>query len=129
MKVFQIVNNICHWDASSMYESAAEAAKNYAPDVIFVDAPNYVEEGYIYENGEFSAPKERAVDEIAAKKARVEQLKSFLFASDYKAIKYAEGFILEKEYSKIKAERQAMRDEINRLEAEISRKKAENSGE
>lgn len=44
-------------------------------------------------------------------------LKEELSASDYKAIKYAEGLITAEEYEPIKAERQALRDRINELEA------------
>lgn len=44
-------------------------------------------------------------------------LKEELAASDYKAIKYAEGLISAEEYEPIKAERQALRDRINELEA------------
>ena len=47
---------------------------------------------------------------------RIWQLKELLQESDYKAIKYAEGWISEEEYAPIKAERQAIRDEINKLE-------------
>lgn len=43
-------------------------------------------------------------------------LKEELSASDYKAIKYAEGLITAEEYEPIKAERQALRDRINELE-------------
>ena len=51
-------------------------------------------------------------------KARISELKRLLAESDYKAIKYAEGFIPEDEYAPIKAQRQAWRDEINLLEGE-----------
>lgn len=51
-----------------------------------------------------------------AAEARIEELKSLLRASDYKAIKYAEGVISTEEYAPVKAERQAYRDEINDLE-------------
>ena len=44
-------------------------------------------------------------------------LKEELSASDYKAIKYAEGLITAEDYEPIKAERQALRDKINELEA------------
>lgn len=54
---------------------------------------------------------------IAENKLKIEELKIQLAATDYKAIKYAEGFISEEEYAPIKAERQAMRDKINELEA------------
>lgn len=51
---------------------------------------------------------------------RIEILKCKLKETDYKAIKYAEGLLTEEEYAPIKAERQAMRNEINRLEAELT---------
>ena len=47
-------------------------------------------------------------------------LKKMLDSTDYKAIKYAEGILTEEEYAPIKAERQALRDEINRLELELN---------
>lgn len=48
------------------------------------------------------------------------RLKSQLKQTDYKAIKYAEGWITEEEYAEIKAERQRIREEINRLEKFLS---------
>ena len=59
---------------------------------------------------------------IAANKKRITELKSLLKATDYQAIKYAEGFISETDYAPIKAQRQAWRDEINALEAELASK-------
>lgn len=50
---------------------------------------------------------------------QIAELKSQLSATDYKAIKYAEGWISADEYAPIKAERQAIRDRINALEAEM----------
>lgn len=50
---------------------------------------------------------------------RIWQLKERLQESDYKAIKYAEGWISEEDYAPIKAERQAIRNEINRLQQEL----------
>ena len=47
---------------------------------------------------------------------QIDELKSKLAATDYKAMKYAEGFFTEEEYAAIKAQRQAWRDEINQLE-------------
>lgn len=46
-------------------------------------------------------------------------LKQELMQSDYKAIKYAEGWLTDEEYAEVKAERQRIRDEINRLEQEL----------
>ena len=50
----------------------------------------------------------------------IEILKHKLQESDYKAIKYAEGILTAEEYAPIKAERQTIRDEINRLEQELN---------
>ena len=73
----------------------------------------------IYDNGII---REATAEEIAQLQPTVEQqiagLKQNLADTDYKAIKYAEGLISEQEYAEIKAQRQAWRDEINRLESE-----------
>lgn len=69
--------------------------------------------------------KETVVEEfepeeyIPTAEEQIEVLKNNLLNSDYKAIKYAEGFITEEDYAPIKAQRQAWRDEINRLEGDI----------
>lgn len=49
----------------------------------------------------------------------LESLRSRLAATDYKALKYAEGMLSEAEYEPIKLQRQAWRDEINKIQAEI----------
>ena len=55
--------------------------------------------------------------EIATK--RIAELKANLTATDYKAIKFAEGVISASEYNAVKEQRQEWRDEINELEKEI----------
>lgn len=56
MKVFQILNGFCHWDATKKHGSAEVAREFYAPDCIFVDAPDYVFEGWAFdENAEGDA--------------------------------------------------------------------------
>ena len=69
--------------------------------------------------------REMTAEEIAKMEAmqppvsmRIEMLKNELAATDYKAIKYAEGWLTEEEYAPIKAARQAIRDEINALETQ-----------
>lgn len=42
-----------------------------------------------------------------------------LSATDYQAIKHSEGLISEEDYAPIKAQRQALRDRINELEAKL----------
>lgn len=50
---------------------------------------------------------------------RIAELKQHLADTDYKAIKYAEGLISAEDYAEMKAQRQAWRDEINKLEHEL----------
>jgi len=56
------------------------------------------------------------VDEI---QLRISELKSLLSETDYRALKYFEGYYTEEEYAPYKAQRQAYRDEINQLEKEL----------
>ena len=46
-------------------------------------------------------------------------LKQILTSTDYKALKFAEGQISEKDYEETKQQRQLLRDKINELEAEM----------
>lgn len=64
-------------------------------------------------------PTEEYVKDI---QRQIAEIKKELASSDYKAIKYAEGWISEEDYAPIKAERQALRDRINELEALIINK-------
>ena len=63
--------------------------------------------------------RQAEIDEIQRK---ISEIKAKLSETDYQAIKYAEGFISETDYAQIKAQRQAWRDEINALEAELASK-------
>ena len=58
--------------------------------------------------------------EKPSREMQIALLKNRLQETDYKAIKYSEGWLTEEEYAETKAERQHIRDEINRLEEEIS---------
>lgn len=49
-------------------------------------------------------------------KKRIDELKAFLYDTDYKAIKYAEGELTEEEYTETRDLRRAYRAEINKLE-------------
>lgn len=75
----------------------------------------YIENGYLP-----YVPPEPTEEELAeqAKQARISELKMLLAESDYKAIKFAEGWLTGDEYAYAKAQRQEWRDEINQLESE-----------
>lgn len=95
----------------------------YAPYTLVYDGKKYInptaamyaEAGYL----PYTAPQPTE-GEIAEsnRMAEIAMLKEQLAESDYKAIKYAEGWISAEDYAPIKAERQALRDQINELEGE-----------
>ena len=53
---------------------------------------------------------------VVTPEEEISELKGKLAATDYQAIKYAEGVLSEEEYAEMKAQRQAWRDRINELE-------------
>ena len=70
---------------------------------------------------EYRTPSDEEVenDKISEINSKIRDLKLKLSNTDYKAIKYAEGFISEDDYKSIKQERQGYRDRINELEQEL----------
>lgn len=46
MKIFQILDGFCHWDATSQHPTLASTDGLYAPDIHFVEAPDYVFESW-----------------------------------------------------------------------------------
>lgn len=46
-------------------------------------------------------------------------LKQILAATDYKALKHADGVLSDEEYASTRAQRQELRDKINELETEL----------
>jgi len=75
------------------------------------------EEGIAIER-EMTEEEEREFTRPLPKEIIIEQLKEELAATDYKAIKYAEGWYSDEEYAQIKEQRQNLRDRINELEDE-----------
>lgn len=58
-------------------------------------------------------------DDIQAINREISELKKKLFDTDYKAIKYSEGWLTDKEYVEIKVQRELWRKRINELEASL----------
>lgn len=80
---------------------------------------------YAVENGEFVIKRrtpseaETKADSIASINQQIRELQGKLAATDYQALKYSEGWITEKDYTEIKANRQSWRDTINQLQAQL----------
>lgn len=56
MKVFQIEAEICHWDATRQFPTVESTIGYFPPSLVFVEAPDYVFEGWGYVDGEFIKP-------------------------------------------------------------------------
>ena len=63
--------------------------------------------------------EEVKADEAAAINKEISELKKKLFDTDYKAIKYSEGWLTDEEYAEAKAQREEWRKRINELEASL----------
>lgn len=49
MKIMQVWLGFCHWDASRVHSSVEDTIGKYAPDIVFVEAPDNVHEGWGYD--------------------------------------------------------------------------------
>lgn len=49
MKIFQILNGFCHHDATNIHPTLEDTVGKYAPYIKFVEAPDYVFEGWGYD--------------------------------------------------------------------------------
>ena len=56
MKIFQIIDGFCHWDATRKFPSLDATKGRFPADVLFVEAPDEVREGWGYKEGEFIQP-------------------------------------------------------------------------
>lgn len=96
--------------ANSTWEKPLELKEGF--DVKFLDG-----------KWQYEAIPEPEPEPEPTEKEKVEReiwnLKGKLSSTDYKAIKYAEGWISEEEYAPTKAERQVLRDKINELEEKL----------
>lgn len=107
-------------DAAKLIESLEKRGIHHKIEPI--DIPQSVLQ---YENREWFAGKDDAVyfinniTEYNFDSFNSEELLQELQKTDYKAIKYAEGLISEKDYILIKLRRQLLRDEINKRKRDI----------
>lgn len=104
----EAVEGVCHYETIKEYPNGGKEVKKVW-DVEPVEAKAAYDE---YEDIKVYIPfteKELATREIA-------ELKAKLTATDYKAIKYAEGVLSITEYAETKAQREAWRNRINTLE-------------
>lgn len=73
--------------------------------------PNYATE-------KAESDRQATVNDI---QSQIQNYKKLLAETDYRAIKYFEGYYTAEEYAPYKYQRQSYRDEINRLELELAK--------
>lgn len=100
------------------YEVVAEYP-NGGKDVEYIIDKPYIEHQDAYDEEEqiqVYVPYSNEYLAIKELESNIANLKEALKLTDYKAIKYAEGWFTEEEYLPIKEERQLYRDKINEYE-------------
>lgn len=105
----EAVEEVGHYETIEEYPNGGKGVK-WVVDVPAVKAKEAYDE---YEDVNIYIPYTAA--QLAA--IEISELKKQLAATDYKAIKYAEGLISAADYAETKAQRQAWRERINALEA------------
>lgn len=105
----QAVEEVSHLEVIKTYENGGQDVKKVI-DVPAVEGKPAWDE--VVKERVFVPYTQKELDLL-----RIEELKTLLKESDYKAIKYAEGLFTDVEYAPIKAMRQSYRAEINALEA------------
>ena len=80
---------------------------------------------YAVVDGKFTIKRRTpTVEEVKADEAteinrQIRELKQKLFDTDYKAIKYSEGWLTDEEYAEVKEQRKEWRSAINQLEERL----------
>ena len=103
MKIFQIVKGICEWHTP--YKTAGEAVSKYPKQCVFVEAPDYVFEGWIYktkdDEGNILLGNDRFI--------KPECPEGYIYDD------YTGKFILEEEFAPILAKMKDEKQELNKL--------------
>lgn len=95
-------------EAAPAYLTDEQGRRVYNPTEAMLEAAGYHK----------AVPHQPTEAEVAEMErvAEIERLKEQLAATDYKAIKHAEGWLTDEEYAPTKAQRQQWRERINELE-------------
>ena len=107
----KLQNHELMWESQeiSVVEENGEVVKKI--NCYLVANPNYA-------NEKVENEKQATINNI---QSQISHYKSLLAQTDYRAIKYFEGYYTAEEYAPYKYQRQSYRDEINRLEKELEK--------
>ena len=104
-----------HYKVVMEYENGGRDVE-WIVDTPGIEAQPAWEETVVYQIYHLYSKEELLIKEYEAK---IKEYQEELTASDFQAIKYAEGLYTEAEYKPIKETRQSYRDDINILRAKI----------
>ena len=106
------IEEVFHYEVIREYPNGGRTMEK----VVDVEGRPYIPAHVETEEIQIYVPYTERELEIILANREIYELKQKLNATDYQAIKYAEGVLSEDEYSGTKAQRQAWRDRINELE-------------
>jgi hypothetical protein len=81
MKVFQILNDICYSDITKNFPSIAYTVGKFPPNVLLVETPDYVFEGWRYDDTEDG--EERFIKPIAPEGWVYDEKNGSFYPEDY----------------------------------------------
>lgn len=87
-------------------------------DLAYLNAYQYLDGELVLDEAKLKDLK--VEEEHKAKENEIARLKEELASTDYEAIKYSEGWFTEEEYAPIKAKREALREQIRKLESGVT---------
>lgn len=111
-----------HYETIKEYPNGGKDVKYVidVPAVLPVKKHDEEEKIYVFKKYTAEELKEnKRKQEINDINSQITKLKNDLSSTDYKAIKYAEGYYTEEEYSTIKIERENIRIKIRNLEEKL----------
>lgn len=115
------VNGMLKGNMSNFIDSYYKKRRNKLPDNIQTFLTEISHKLAAFDNGlEDDHVDATVLKQLEIKWSAVHNAKQFLTATDYKAMKYAEGAMTEEEWLPVKAQRAEMRAVINENEAEIA---------
>lgn len=95
--------------AHTMNDNVELNLKDY--DLTYLSAYRFIDNKLVLDE-----EKNNSLVDTKAKAEQIAELKKQLVDTDYEAIKYSEGWFTEEEYAPIKAKREALREQIRKLQ-------------
>jgi len=116
MKIYLIIENNIITGYSYDYLPAVPELTIDDPNTLRLGFDEFIDNKVVKHEAEYQKSLQRihSVERLA-------ELKELLLNTDHKVVKYMEGLLTAEEYEEIKSQRQSWRNEINEIEAALSK--------